>query len=302
VKAGALPAQPIPDADARIIGAAQAPLGPSAPRGSLILAFAGVFGLLGGVFVAALASVFDRRVRRPQDLLRETGLSCLAVIPEIAGRRRQGRASASDSAILVAHEHAGFFTAGIRDLGTAIEIAWATRRSEGSPVVAIGSWRPGAGATLLTMNLAQLLHHRGRRVSVFSADASSAGENGGPAGPSLTDVITSGSTVQAAFANVDGVRLLPIRSATPQLNRFVDFRDPRAGLVIAQARQRGEVLIDLPPLGESSDAVALATHADIVVLVAAEGATSYDELNDALGVLQRAGITVIGTVINRGRS
>ncbi|POR52523.1 subunit length determinant protein [Bosea psychrotolerans] len=303
VRSGALPAQPIPDADARIIGAAQAPLGPSAPRGSLILAFAGVFGLLGGVFVAVLASVFDRRVRHPQDLPRETGLACLAVIPEITGRRRQGRASAFDSAMLVAREHAGFFAAGIRDLATAIEIAWATRRSEDSPVVAIGSWRAGAGATLLTMNLAQLLHHRGRRVSVFSADASSArGEDGGPAGPSLTDVIASGSTVQAVFANIDGVRLLPIRSATPELNRFVDFRDPRAGLVIAQARQRGEVLIDLPPLGESSDAVALATHADIVVLVAAEGVTSYDELNDALGVLQRAGITVIGTVINRGRS
>ncbi|CAN7550070.1 Wzz/FepE/Etk N-terminal domain-containing protein [Bosea sp. LjRoot9] len=303
VKAGALPVQPIPDADARIIGAAQAPLGPSSLRGSLILAFAGVFGLLGGVFVAALASVFDRRVRRPQDLLRETGLSCLAAIPEIAGGRQQGSASASDSAMLVAREHAGFFAAGIRDLGTAIDIAWATRRSEGSPVVAIGSWRPGTGATLLTMNLAQLLHRRGRRVSVFSADASSArGADGGPAGPSLTDVIASGSTVQAAFANIDGVRLLPIRSETPQLNRFVDFRDVRAGLVIAQARQRGEVLIDLPPLGESSDAAALATHADIVVLVAAEGATSYDELNDALGVLQRAGVTVIGAVINRGRS
>jgi Mrp family chromosome partitioning ATPase/capsular polysaccharide biosynthesis protein len=303
VKSGALPAQPIPDADARIIGAAQAPLGPSSLRGSLILAFAGVFGLLGGVFVAALASVFDRRVRRPQDLLRETGLSCLAVIPEIAGRRREGSASALDSAMLVAREDAGFFAAGIRDLGTAIDIAWAARRAEGSPVVAIGTWRPGVGATLLTMNLAQLLHHRGRRVSVFSADASSArGKDGGPAGPSLTDVIASGSTVQAAFANIDGVRLLPIRSATPQLNRFVDFRDARAGLVIAQARQRGEVLIDLPPLGESSDAAALATHADIIVLVAAEGATRYDELNDALDVLQRAGVTVIGAVINRGRS
>ncbi|RXT51177.1 hypothetical protein B6S44_21445 [Bosea sp. Tri-44] len=303
VRSGALPAQPIPDADARIIGAAQAPLGPSAPRGSLIMAFAGVFGLLGGVFVAALVSVFDRRVRRPGDLVRETGLSCLAVIPEIAGRHRQARASVSDSAMLVTREHAGSFAAAIRDLGVAIEIAWAASRSEGSPVVAIGSWRAGAGASLLTMNLAQLLNHRGRQVSVFSADASpTRGEDGGPVGPSLTDVIASGSTVQAAFANVDGVRLLPIHSAMPQLNRFVDFRDPRAGLIITQARQRGEVLIDLPPLGESSDAVALATHADIVVLVAAEGATTYDELNDALGVLQRAGITVIGAVINRGRS
>jgi Mrp family chromosome partitioning ATPase len=137
---------------------------------------------------------------------------------------------------------------------------------------------------------------------VISPDAARTQADYGKEGASLTDVIASGSAAPAAYANVDGVHLLPIRSATPQLNRFVDFRDPRAALVVAQARQRGEVLIDLPPLGESSDAVALATHADIVVLVAAEGTTSHDELNEALGTLQRAGITVIGAVINRSRS
>jgi succinoglycan biosynthesis transport protein ExoP len=30
--------------------------------------------------------------------------------------------------------------------------------------------------------------------------------------------------------------------------------------------------------------------------------TTHDELNEALGALQRAGITVIGAVINRSRS
>ncbi|MDR6873013.1 Mrp family chromosome partitioning ATPase [Bosea sp. BE125] len=301
VKAGALPALPIPDADARLIGAAQAPLGPSAPRGSLIIAFGGVFGLFSGILVVALASVFDRRVRHPQELARETGLTCLAVVPETGRGRGMSRVFAFDRAMLVG-ENAGAFADAIRDLRAAIEFAWTTSRTEGNPVVAIGSWRPGVGATLLTMSLAQLLNHRGRRVSVLSAAAPSfRGEDGSPGGQSLTDVIASGGTVQAAFANIDGVRLLPISSATPQLNRFVDFRDPRAGQVIAQARQRGDVLIDLPPLCGTSDAVALATHADIVVLVAREGVTSFDELNDALARLQRAGVTVIGAAINRSR-
>lgn len=301
VRNGALPVQPIPDADARIIGAAQAPLGPSAPRGSLIMAFAGVFGLLGGMFVAALASVFDRRVHRPLDLMRETGLPCLAVVPEVGGWRGQMRAS-PDKSMLVTREHAGPFALAIRDLQTAIELAWTASRPQGSPVVAIGSCRAGAGATLLTMNLAQLLNHRGRQVSVFSPDAARDDGREGLAGLSLTDVIAAGGSTQATYANVDGVHLLPIRSATPQLNRFVDFRDPRAAQLVAQARQRGDVLIDLPPFGESSDAVALATHADIVVLVAAEGMTTYDELNETLAALRRAGIIVIGAAINRAGS
>lgn len=302
VRSGTLPAQPIPDADARIIGAAQMPLGPSAPRGSLIMAFAGVFSLLGGLFVAVLASVFDRRVRLPQDLVRETGLPCLGVVPQVGGLGRQARASGPDKSLLVTREDAGPFAAAIRDLQTAIEIAWGAGRSQGSPVVAIGAWRAGVGATLLTMNLAQLINHRGRQVHVISADGARARADHGKDEVSLTDVIASGSAVQAAYANVDGIHLLPIRSATVQLNRFVDFRDPRAALVVAQARQRGEVLIDLPPFGESSDALALATHADIVVLVAAAGTTSHDELNEALGSLRRAGVTVIGAVINRSRS
>lgn len=302
VRNGTLPAQPIPDADARIIGSAQTPLGPSAPRGSLIMAFAGVFSLLGGLFVAVLASAFDRRVRLPQDLVRETGLPCLAVVPQVGGWRGQSRASGQDTSMLVTRADAGPFAVAIRDLQSAIEIAWAASRSQGGPVVAIGSWRAGAGATLLTMNLAQLINHRGRQISVIGSDGARMRADHGKEGASLTDVIASGGPAQAAYANVEGVHLLPIRSTAPQLNRFVDFRDPRAALVVAQARQRGEVLIDLPPLGESSDAVALATHADIVVLVAAEGVTTHDELTEALGALRCAGVTVIGAVINRSRS
>lgn len=304
VSFGALPARPIPDADARIIGAAQAPLGPSAPRASLIMAFAGVFGLLGGLFVTALASAVDRRVRRPQDLLRETGLSCLAIVPEAREWRGRAPAAGPAKAMLITRERASSFAAAIRDLATTIEIGWAASRSEGRPVVAIGSWQEGTGATLLTMNLAQLLTHRGRQVSVLSADAFPApGDNGGSAATSLTDVVASSATSpQAVFTTVDGVHLLPLRSTSAQLNRFVDYCDPRAALVIAQAKQRGDVLIDLPPIGPSSDAVALATHADIVILVAAEGVTSFDELNDAHGRLKRAGSFVAGAIINRSRS
>lgn len=296
VRSGTLPAQPIPDADARIIGAAQTPLGPSAPRGSLIMAFAGIISLLGGLFVAVLASVFDRRVRLPRDLMRETGLPCLAVIPPVGGRRGQP----AGDAMLAARTGADRFATAIRDLQTAIEIAWAASRSQGSPIVAIGSWRAGAGTTLLTLNLAQLIHHRGRQVSVIGPSGVR-GDHGKEAA-SLTDVIASGGKAQPSYADAEGVRLLPIRSATPQHNRFVDFRDPRAALVFAQAKQAGEVLIDLPPLGESSDAVALATHADIVVLVAAEGMTTHDELNEALVALRRAGVTVVGAVINHSKT
>lgn len=306
VRGGILPSLPIPDADARVIGAAQAPLGPSAPRGSLIMAFGGVFGLLSGVFVAALCAAFDQRIRRPDDLMGGAGLPCLAIIPNCSVGRGSSSASVFDKAILVSDEQADAFAAAIRDLRTAIELAWAAGRLEGSPVVAIGSWKAGAGATLLTMHLAQLLRHRGRQVSVLSADPPEVGSEGskdGSGGKSLADAIAGNAPPeQAPFTHIDGVRWLPLHSATPQINRYVDFRDQRAAQIVAHAKQRGDVLINLPPLDKSADAIALATHTDIVVLVAIEGVTTFDNLNEAIGSLHRAGSTVIGVVINRCRS
>lgn len=306
VKGGTLPSLPIPDADARVIGAAQASLGPSAPRGNLIMAFGGVVGLLSGVFVAALYAAFDQRVRRPEDLLGGAGLPCLAIIPNCHGGRWPSGASVFDKAVLVSGQQADIFAAAIRGLRTSIEVAWHANRSEGSPVVAIGSWHADAGTTLLTVNLAQLQRQRGRQVSILSTNVPDVGgeaSKDGSGGKSLADAIAGNAPPeQAAFIHVHGVRWLPIHSATPQINRFVDFRDQLAARIVAHARQRGEVLIDLPPLEKSADAIALAMHADIVVLVAVEGLTTFDNLNEAIGGLHRAGTTVIGVVINRCRS
>ncbi|GAU86727.1 tyrosine-protein kinase Wzc [Bosea sp. BIWAKO-01] len=302
VEAGQLPSTPTPDADAKIIGAAQLPLGPSAPRKGLILAFGGVFGLLSGLFVGAIASALDRKVRRGQDIPRETGLPCLAAISKIDVLAGAQYASAQDMALLVASEGSQAFVAGIRDLRTAIEIARPADRTGGNFVIAIGSWKPADGATMLTMNLGQLMHLGGRSVSILSANLDAFLTETPDAAPPSTMVDAIAQNLppeRVAFLLFDGMRLLPIRSAIPQLNRFADLREPRAARIVAHARQLGDVLIDLPPFDDSADALALATHADCVILAAAEGSTTFEELNDATEKLRRGGTNVLGVVLDR---
>ena len=141
VAAGAIPDSPTPDADARIIGAALQPLTPSAPRVGLIIALGGILGLTSGFLAVALASALDRSIRTPEDLTRATGLACLATVPEVSRGTGLSRA----------------FAAAIRDLRTSIMVAYSSKRREGNFAVALVSWAPEAGCTLLCTNLAHMI-------------------------------------------------------------------------------------------------------------------------------------------------
>lgn len=72
--------------------------------------------------------------------------------------------------------------------------------------------------------------------------------------------------------------------------------------LIETARISSDVLLDLPPLTGSTDALALAIHADAVVVVVTEGRTTIDEAIDTIQQLRRAGANVIGTVLNRAKA
>lgn len=71
-----------PITDARVVTEARPPLAKSRPQGKLVLAGAVVAGLGLGFAIGLLRETVDRRLRTPAELLAETGLSCLAVLPE----------------------------------------------------------------------------------------------------------------------------------------------------------------------------------------------------------------------------
>jgi Mrp family chromosome partitioning ATPase len=56
------------------------------------------------------------------------------------------------------------------------------------------------------------------------------------------------------------------------------------------------VLVDSPPVLPVSDAMALATNVDAVILTARLNSTTRDEIAQVHGLLQRAGAHVIGVV------
>lgn len=308
MKHGALPAIPTPDADARVIGAAQPPLSPSGPRTSLIIILGGVLGLLSAFAILAMNLAFDRRIFNAKELMRDTGVACLGSLPHAVDRSGSGWRSDSTRASIVIRQPRSLYSAAVRNLRTSIEIACSTVRSERSIVIAIASWDASSGASTLCANLALLISHSGRNVTLFKAEVGGAGrrtETGESSMAStLADVLIADIQVEnVVFAEgeADGIAVLPIHSTNAETNLFADFRDRRVSRIVEAARSNGDVLLDLPPLSASTDALALAIHADAVVVVVTAGKTTTDEVVDTLHQLRRAGANVIGTVINRAK-
>lgn len=303
---GTLPNSPTSDADARVIGAALQPLRPSAPRTGLIIALGGILGLISAIAIPALGSILDRRVKTAVQLTRETGIPCLAMVPEASKRNGLALRSAAEmDALAVSHPESAF-AAAIRDMRTSIKLAFSPDQIEGNHVIAFVSRAPNAGCSLLCMNLARLIQRSGKKVTVIDADLH--GEerglvgNDSLVGSTLVDALTKNDPVdQIVFLDLDGIAVLPARSLDTHSNYFVDFHDPKVTMILDFARSRGDVLLDLPPLSDSADAKALAIQADAVVIVVTIGRSTIDEVKDAVRSLESVNANLIGTVINRAK-
>ena len=256
---------------------------------------------MSGFFAVALGGVLERKIRTAEGLTRDTGLTCLASVPEASRWNGLSRYSDAEMDAMVISRSGSDFAAAIRDLRTSIEMATSSSRGSRNLVIAFATWREGSGNTLLSMNLAHLICRGGSRVTVLQSEPPDL--DGPPATASLVDLIVGNAGAeQIVFLDLDGLAVLPILSANPQLNHFVDFCDPGVALILDFARSKGDVLLDLPPLGSSADALALAQHADAVIITAAAGRASAEEIDATLRSLRRIGANVIGAVLNRAGS
>jgi Mrp family chromosome partitioning ATPase/capsular polysaccharide biosynthesis protein len=308
VTTGALPLSPTPDADARIIGAAVQPLGPSAPRRGLIIALGGIMGLTTGFFILTISQVFGRRIGTPEALMRATGLPCLATVPEVSRWSGFSRVSEEDMCALVSSQPDGKFASAIRDIRTSIMLARSSRNDGGNDAIALVSWKRDAGCTLICANLAHMMRESGDKITIIDADIRNNGQKLTDQVPSgtvsaplgLADALTSDTHFDdLTLLDFDGVGLLPAGSTDPRRNRLAYLSIPKMAQIIEAARSRSEVLVDLPPLSVGADARAAVQHTDAVLLVVVAGQTTGGELVSAVQALRGAGANVIGAVLNR---
>jgi uncharacterized protein involved in exopolysaccharide biosynthesis/Mrp family chromosome partitioning ATPase len=308
-----------PESDAHVVSIAAVPLAKSHPKSKLIVAFGVLLGAMIGTALSWARHSTDRSIRSPTRLVRAIGLDCLGAIrasPAAArgkptvGRimarlsRRQCAAKAGSLPLLrMASDHpSSAFTTDMRNLKNAVNNLLMGRKSRCIGVVAASR---GEGATTIASNFSLLCSASGMRTL-------------------LVDACIDNPTISREFAPRDEVGLsqllddqglfvqkmgewaerrfsvLPIGKRDGPSTPGDRIGSERTALQIDDLGAKFDLVVfDLPALGTSPDALAIAPYLDGVLLIADFSTTSLDTMSAAVAALQQTRKSILGVVLNK---
>jgi capsular exopolysaccharide synthesis family protein len=274
---------------------ANPPSTPAQPRPLRAIVGGGFLGLLLAALIVWWRDEFRRRADEKQDPAAVLGVPLLGDVPEFV-------ASADGSTLPAAREPSSPAGEAYNFLVESIGFALAAE-GEGR-VVAMTSPRPGDGKTVTALNLAIAMARDDRRVTVVDGDERMRGLTrlaDVPHEPGLSD-LGGDVPVEAAVRDLDldGTEALDVVPAGAVLHDPASFfRTGRFRRAVGRLRDHADVVIvDSPPLLAVSDAAAIASQADAVVLVVGRG-TPLRVLAEARHRLEFVGTPVLGYVFNR---
>ena len=120
-----------------------------------------------------------------------------------------------------------------------------------------------------------------------------------PTGGGLSDLLAGRAEPADVLQPIgtSGLRLLSAGSIPPNPSEILGSERMRH--LIAELTADALVIIDSPPLLPVTDAAVLSTRADGALVVVSAGKTTYDVLDGALSVLEKARGKALGVVLNR---
>jgi capsular exopolysaccharide synthesis family protein len=256
--------------------------------GSAILAF-GIVLLLG---------LSDRRVRDPEEVPRLLGTSVLGVLPELpyrSDRSRIARAVEEDPHSLLAEA--------IRSVRTATAFALP---DGGRGVVAVTSASAGEGKSVCASNLAVALARAGKKTLLIDADLRKPAQHEIYAvenGIGLAGLLSSAAPLKKAILPdvAKGLDLLP--AGHPQ-GKAAELCEGKvlAELFTSLRESYDCIVVDAPPVLETSEARVLASLADASVFVLRLGRTRAPNVKRAAGILRGVGARILGALPNGAAS
>lgn len=278
------------------------PTQPESPKPVRNAVLAGLLSILLTTGVVGLMTVFDRTVRSEDDFL-DMNLATLAMIPRLRQR------DIVFSGIVRAARQAGLYEA----IGfLRVNLLTALQGKE-HPVLMITSTAPGEGKSSVTATLADGFAASGQRVLIIDADLRRGTQetvwkkfNEAGQWRQLTG-IEGARTTREALIDPTNVKVLEVEPNVDMLPAGPSIHDSlavfnNADLQTAIHLWRAKydvVLIDSAPLLALADGLVLGKHADAVLMVSEYGRTNLQAIRSALRRAERAGLNIVGAVINK---
>lgn len=273
--------------DLRVLDKATVPHDPfKDPRYTVL--FVAILGGLGLAVGGVLAwDRFDPRLRYPEQVSHEMGLTILGAVPDVSVK---GPLKAE----VTTHAMEAF--RGIR-----LSLAHAYGAA-GPLVVTVTSPGSGDGKSFVTSNLALSFADMGHRTLVIDGDTRRGVMHrllGGTRKPGLLDYLAGNASREEIVQKTNYPSLHFIAGGTRMHNGPELLGSAGMAQLMAELRSSYSViLVDSPPLGAGVDPFILSTLTGNVLLTFRTGATEREFAGAKLDLLQRLPIRVLGAILN----
>lgn len=286
----------------RVVDTAVVPAKPIKPNKPLVMSIALLLGLVLGIGAAFLRNMLRPGIKDPTDIESTLGMSVFATVPHTARQVELHRAITErrPGNHVLAHASPGDpAIESLRSLRTALQFAMLDASNN---IVLFSGPTPGIGKSFVSVNFAAVLGAAGKRVLLVDADLRKGYVHqyfGQHRAKGLSELL-SGSLPAAQAIRRDvlpNVDLLATGVLPP--NPAELLLSPTAAEALETLASRYDiVLLDTTPILAVSDAMALASHAGAVFLLARAGVTTLGELEESAKRLQQSGARINGVVFN----
>lgn len=286
----------------RLLDSAISPRLPVKPQKALVVALAGVLGLLAGVAVAFVRSMFFSGIRNPQEIESHTGMSVMSVIPYtqeqgvLEVRMESGQKGVH---VLTVTNPESTTVESVRSLRIALQFAMLEGANNR---VLITGPTPGIGKSFVSANFAAIMAAAGKRVLLLDADMRKGYINkqfGLAREGGLSELLVGEVTTEQAIHR-DVVPNLDVLTSGRYPPNPADMlmSDTFARLLDTLSAQYDLVVMDAPPVLVAADAAAAGAHSAVVLLVARADQTQMGELVESVKRLRQGNVTPTGVVFN----
>lgn len=274
-----------------VVEPASLPTRPSGSNKLLIVALAGVIGLLLGAGAAYLLEFMDRTIKTTADVERVFNLPVIGYLATIAE-------NGNNATYVVSHPNS-LIAENFRLLHSNLEFFQAYNSAR---TILVTSPTQGNGKTTVAVNLALTIAASDQKVAVVDADLRRPAIHKAlkiSQSPGLADIIHSKVSVKEVVRPVKGKKIDVVAAGNipPSVTEVVGSK--RIATILNDLRDDYDaIIVDAPPL-VISDSYTLASKVDGIVLVLEPGMTRDDQAKVIKEQLNRAGARVIGIVFNK---
>ncbi len=260
------------------------------------------FGFLAGAALCCawiVLSVMGRKtIVRKEDLNSMLNLRCLAVIPKVQFKKRKSKKK--NLVLLDNNRVSDSFKESMRTVRARVE---RSMEEDGYQVFLVSSANAGEGKTTFSVNLAQALAEKGKRVILMDLDLRNPsvmktfGARDGRGG--VNEVIQGKIPLNRILEGYGDTTLKIIPGGKPvQLTSRI-LTNPAMEIIFKALRAQADVIIvDTPPCGLLSDSALIAKYVDAGIFVVRQDYTSLERIKEGIEMLSEAELPLVGCVLN----